>query len=199
MSDYCTLDEVKSELNITSEETDDMLQSMIGQAKELLDGLCNRQFDTVEESRYFDGSASPLFIDDLASIAGESDGIYLDEDGDGTFATTAMTQNTDYILYPLNKTPKTMAKIGPNSAYGGFASGVKRGVKITATWGYGSTINETIRRASIIQVCRWFKRKDSAFADIIGTTEFGQLVMYKGLDPDIQVIIEKAGLIKRCL
>ncbi|MBA7602022.1 hypothetical protein ES703_09107 [subsurface metagenome] len=189
MADYCTLDEVKSELDITSEENDDMLQGMIGQAKEFIDNFCDRQFDTIAATRYFDGAGPLLFIDDLTSISGGSDGIFLDEDGDGTFATTAMTA-TDYILYPLNDTPKTIARISPNSNYSGFASGIKKGVKIVATWGYGSTVPELIRRASIIQVCRWFKRKDSAFGDVIGTSELGTISMYKGLDPDIAQIFK---------
>ena len=185
--DYATLDEVKSKLEITSEDYDDMLQGMIGQAKEFIDKLHNREFDTTAETRYFDGAGTILFIDDLASINGGSDGIFLDEDGDGTHLTTAMA-STDYILYPLNKTPKTLIKISPNSNYSGFASGIKRGVKIVATWGYGSTIPKPIRRASIIQTCRWFKRKDSAFGDVIGTSELGTISMFKGLDPDIAQI-----------
>ncbi len=186
---YCTLDEVKSELELDNETYDDMLQGMIEQAKEFIDDFCDRHFDSVAATRYFDGASSLLFIDDLASIAGVNDGIFLDEDGDGTYDTTAMT-SSDYIFYPLNSTPKTMVKISHDSDYSSFASGVKRGVKIVATWGYSSTVAKPIRRASIIQVCRWFKRKDSAFGDVIGTSELGTISMYKGLDPDIVTIFK---------
>lgn len=187
MADYCTLDEIKGELNITSEDYDDMLQAMVEQAKEFIDDFCNRHFDTVTATaRYFDGAGTILFIDDLISI--DANGFKLDLDGDGTYESTLAT--TDYELYPLNITPKTFIKISSNSNYGSFASGVKKGVEITGTWGYGSTIPKPIRRASIIQVCRWFKRKDSAFADVIGTTEMGQVIMYKGLDPDIALILK---------
>lgn len=187
MTDYCTLDEVKSELNITSEDYDDMLQGMIEQAKEFIDGFCNREFDTVTATaRCFDGAGTILFIDDLISI--DASGFKLDLDGDGNYESILAT--TDYELYPLNTTPKTHIKISSNSNYGGFASGIKKGVEITGTWGYASTIPKPIRRASIIQVCRWFKRKDSAFADVIGTTEMGQVIMYKGLDPDIALILK---------
>jgi len=186
---YCTLDEVKTELDIDDEKYDGMLQGMIEQAKGFIDDFCDRQFDSTAATRYFDGAGSLLWIDDLVSIAGVSDGIFLDEDGDGTFAVTAMA-STDYILYPLNGTPKTMVKISPASNYSGFASGVKKGVKIVATWGYGATVAKPINRASIIQVCRWFKRKDSAFGDVIGTSELGTISMYKGLDPDIAMIFK---------
>jgi len=185
--DYCTLDEVKSELNIISDDNDDMLQVMIEQTKELIDGLCNRAFDTVTATaRYFDGAGAILFIDDLITI--DALGFKLDQDGDGVYESTLAL--TDYELYPLNTTPKTIIKISTNSTYGGFASGVKKGVQITGTWGYSAAIQKTIARASMIQVCRWFKRKDSAYATEVGTGELGTLAIGRGLDPDIELIIK---------
>lgn len=184
---YCTIEEVKEELNITSENYDSIFQALVTQAKTFIDNYCDRAFDATAATRYFDGSASPLFIDDLASISGVSDGIWLDEDGDATYE-SAMAA-TDYIFYPLNTTPKTHIKISTDSDYGGFASGIRKGVKIVATWGYASTVPAPIRLAAIIQVCRWFKRKDSAFQDVVSNAELGTLTIYKGLDPDIQQIL----------
>lgn len=195
MANYCTVDEIKGELNVEKEDYDDIFQALSAQAKVFIDNFCNREFDSTAETRYFDGSGSPLFIDDLASISGGSDGIFLDEDGDGTYEETMAT--TDYIFYPLNTYPKTRVKISVDSDYGGFAAGIKKGVKITATWGYAPTVPEPIRRVSIIQVCRWFKRRESAYSDVIGTTEMGMLIMYKGLDPDINLILKP--YIKRIL
>jgi len=250
--DYCTLDGVKSELNIISDDNDDILQAMIEQAKEFIDSFCNREFDTiVATSRYFDG-ANILFVDDLVSIdavkigvasattalhlidatlspflatdvgstvynttdrtsaiitvfTSTSDitldtdimtigegysigGFRLDTDGDGAYESTLAT--TDYKLYPLNKMPKTRIEISSNSNYGGFASGVKKGVEIKGTWGYASTIPKAISRASMIQVCRWFKRKDSAFATVVGVGELGMVEISRGLDPDIALILK---------
>jgi len=190
MANYCSLDEIKDELDIEGDEKDNILVRLLVGVKEFIDDLCKRKFDTVNETRYFDGANSLLFIDDLVSIAGTSDGIFLDGDGDGTFDTTAMTVNEDYILYPLNKTPKTMALLSSNSDYGGFAGGVKRGVKIVAMWGYSSAVPEPIKRASIIQVCRWYKRKDSAFGVIAGSPEMGEITLYQGLDADIKLVLQ---------
>ena len=184
---YCTLEEGKEELSITTENYDSIFQALITQTKGFIDNYCDRQFDATAATRYFDGSASPLFIDDLASISGIGEGIWLDEDGDGTYESAMAT--TDYIFYPLNTTPKTYAKISTDSDYGGFASGIRKGVKIVGSWGYGSTVPAPIRRASIIQVCRWFKRRESAYADVIGTTELGALIMYKNLDPDVAQLL----------
>ncbi len=176
---YSTLDEVKTELDLTTDDYDDMLMGMVDQAKGFIDTYCNRDFTATSTTKYFDGSPSPLFIDDLISVTT----LKLDQDGDATYESTMAT--TDYILYPLNTTPKTRIKLSPNSTYGGFASGIKKGVEIAGSWGYQATVPDVVTRASIIQVCRWFKRKDTAYADVIGTSEFGSLIMYKGIDPDL--------------
>ena len=182
---YCTLEEVKSELKITTSNDDDIIQRTIPQVKQAIDDYCHRRFDTeTATAKYYDGD-SILFIDDLVNI--DASGFKLDEDGDGTYESTLAT--TDYLLYPKNTTPKTYIKPNPNGNYGGFASGVLSGVKITGTWGYAS-VPEPIRRAAIIQTCRWFKRKDSAFQDVVGTPELGTFNVYKGLDADVKLILE---------
>ncbi len=182
---YCTLEEVKSELGITNNLSDDIIQRNIPQAKTAIDDYCLRRFDTESAAiKYYDGSPSPLFIDDLVTITS----IALDEDADGTYEATLAT--TDYLLKPANTTPKTHIVTTPYGDYGGFASGIPNGVKIVGTWGYASTVPEPIRRAAIIIVCRWFKRKDSAFQDVVGNAELGTFNVYKGLDPDVKLILE---------
>lgn len=183
---YCTIEEVKAELDITSAAHDNIIQRLIPQAKTAIENYCDRVFEQVAATRYYDGSEQPLTIDDLASISGASDGIFLDEDGDGTFEETLST--SDYNLYPYNSYPKNRVYLSHNSTYGSFAAGIRRGVKITATWGWTS-IPEPVRRAAIIQVSRWFKRRESAYADVIGSVDTGQMTVYKGLDPDIKLLL----------
>jgi len=180
---YCTVEEIKTELDITDENYDSMLMAMMEQAKGFIDDYCDREFDQTAEARYFNGAGSILFIDDLVI---STTTVELDRDGDGTHESTMASG--DYVLYPLNKTPKTYIKISNNSNYGGFAPGIKNGVKITGTWGY-TTIPAPIRRASIIQVCRWFKRSKGAYEDMVGIPEMGTFVVYKGLDPDVALLL----------
>jgi hypothetical protein len=179
---YCTLEEIKSELNIDDNDEDDIIQRMIIQSKSAIDDYCHRKFDTETATKYYDGD-SVLFIDDLVSVTT----LQLDEDGDGTYEATLAT--TDYILYPRNEYPKTYIKINPNGNYGGFASDILDGVKIIGTWGYASTVPEPVRRAAIIQTCRYFKRRESAYADVIGSAETGTMTVYKGLDPDVELLL----------
>ena len=187
---YCTLDEIKSELNITSDAYDDIIMLDIEAVKISFDSPGGRSFDTVATTKYYDGTDSTLYIDDLVSITGENDGIFLDEDGDRAYEVTLAS--TDYILYPLNRTPKTKVIIDTiNGTYSSFAWGIKQGVKITATWGYQSTVPADIKKVAIIQACRWFKRKDSAFQDAVGSPETGELLVYKSLDPDVKLVLDK--------
>jgi hypothetical protein len=41
----------------------------------------------------------------------------------------------------------------------------------------------------LITAMRAWKRKDSAFADIIGAPETGQIIMSKGIDPDVSELV----------
>ena len=183
---YCTLDEIKEELKITSEDKDNILQSIIEQVKEFIDGECKRHFDTeTATAKYYDGTGSLLFIDDLVLI--DVGGLVLDEDGDGTYESTMAT--TDYILYPLNRYPKTMIEINSNGAYSGFANGVRKGVKITGTWGYAATVPKPIRRAAIMLTCRLFKRRDTAYATVVASTELGKFEVFRGMDADTQAML----------
>ena len=186
---YCTLEEIKSELKIENNLNDDIIQRMIPQVKTMIDDYCDRTFDvnSAASTKYYDGSNSPLYIDDLVSVTGTGAGVFLDEDADGTYECTLTT--SDYLLKPANKSPKKYIITTPYGDYGGFASGVPNGVKIIGMWGY-SAVPEPIRRASIIQTCRWFKRKDSAFQDVVGTPELGTINVYKSLDPDVKQILQ---------
>jgi len=186
---YCTLEEVKSELKIDNNLNDDIIQRMIPQTKSAIDDYCDRTFDvnTTVGTKYYDGSFSPLYIDDLVSITGTGAGVFLDEDADGTYEATLAT--SDYLLKPANKSPKTHIVVTPYGDYGGLAANVPNGVKIIGIWGY-SAVPEPVRRAAIITTCRWFKRKDSAFQDVIGTSELGTLTVYRGLDPDVKQILQ---------
>ncbi len=184
---YCTLNELKDELNITSDDHDYRLQALVMQAQKFIDNYCKRTFvpGTAGTVRYFDGAESPLWIDDCTAITA----IALDEEADGTWSSSMAA--TDWLLKPYNTNPKTCLVLSPNSDYGSFCDGVTKGVKITGTWGYDTTVPEDIRKAAIIQCCRWFKRADTAYASALGPTELGVIQTFAGLDPDVKMILSE--------
>ena len=52
------------------------------------------------------------------------------------------------------------------------------------------TYPEDITQACLIMTMRAWKRKDSAYQDIVGTPETGQIITSKGLDPDVKKLLE---------
>lgn len=261
MNAYADLTTLKSAafLNISDTATDAYLRKLLEGASRDIDKLCDREFYCWEGTRYFDGGDTILFLDDdILSVAT----FKCDSDGDGTYEDTFAT--TDYNLYPLNDFPKTRAEISANSDYGGFASGVSKGVQVIGVFGYGDGISATpyidsgtttaealdatetgvdvasgaalavgqtmrveseqmyiqsissntatvkrgvngttaathatgvtvyvyeypmpVVQACLIQTMRNWKRKDTAFADVISSPELGTVSVWKGLDPDV--------------
>jgi uncharacterized UPF0146 family protein len=133
---YNSLTELKSNLGITSTTDDAILRSKLESASRSIDSYCNRVFYSYTQTKYFDGSQF-LWIPDLLSITS----IKTDDDNDGTFENTWTTD--DYFTYgvgledTINTYPITRLEINPNGDYGSFNSGVKKGVQIIGTWGYG--------------------------------------------------------------
>mgnify|MGYP001559996192 CR=1 FL=1 len=73
---------------------------------------------------------------------------------------------------------------------------IQRGVNGTtaATHASGKTIYiytypQDIVQATLITAMRAWKRKDSAYADVIGAPETGQIIMSKGIDPDTAALV----------
>ena len=177
---YCTKEEVKREINIKDTDWDEVFDSLCGEASGFIDGFCGRTFSHASETRYFDpDDPEVLFIDDFITL----ESLKVDQDGDGEFE-KAWEKDKDYLLYPLNKLPRTWIEaIGQ-----GFPTGRKR-VRITASWGYSSTPPPAIKRACIMLVSRWFKRKDTAFASVVSTSELGTFEVYRGMDADIELLL----------
>jgi len=75
---------------------------------------------------------------------------------------------------------------------------VRRGVNGTtaATHATGKTIYiyeypQPIAQACLVMAMRAWKRKDSAYQDVVGSAEIGQLIISKGLDPDVVETIKQ--------
>lgn len=264
MNCYSNLTMLKRRLDITGTNEDTELLELLNAASRAVDNYTRRWYYVKEETRYCDGSGSPVFLDDILSVTT----FKLDEDGDATYESSMAS--TDYHLYPLNGFPKTWAKLSVDSDYGGFASGIVKGIEIVGTFGYGDgesatpysdsgddvesdpltaaattcTVNDgdhfavgqTIRieseqcyisgiatntltisrgangttaashaqntdiyiyqypdpivEATLIQSMRWWKRRESAFQDMVGSPEVGGLVAYKGMDADLELMVK---------
>jgi hypothetical protein len=185
---YCSLAEIKSELFTGTNDVndyDDLIETLCEEVEKWIDDVCGRTFKSALATKYFDGAGGTLFIDDLISV---TTSLKLDEDADGTYEST-MTAS-DYILYPLNETPKTYIKTTPSGDYGGFASGVRKGVEIIGTWGYGSTVPTPVRRVAKIKVIRLFKGRESAYATRVAIPGEGDTSGYTASDKDLERMLQ---------
>lgn len=104
----------------------------------------SRQFDihsgrrcfVMDETRYYPGAGSKLWLDDdLLSITS----LKTDDDGDGTFETTWAA--TDYQLLPMNGVPYEAIEISDFGTQSSFAAGVRRGVEIVGSFGIGNAVD----------------------------------------------------------
>ena len=107
---------------------------------------------------------------------------------DGTFEITLAS--TDYNLLPYNAVldgwPFNGLETSPQGLYA--IPTIKRGVKITAKFGWAS-VPKTINTACIIQSERLFKRFDAPLG-IAGTNALGQAVLVKPeLDEDVKALL----------
>lgn len=183
---YTTVATVKLRLDIGGSGDDAALESVIEAASRAIDGLCNRWFyQMTATTRHFTAS-SPTVLDvpDLVSVTS----LTTDTDGDRVYEDTWAA--TDYDLEPYNAAdvgePYRQLMTTPAGLYG-FPT-VRKGVKITGTWGWPS-VPDAIAEACALESIRLFKRKDAPYG-IAGSSELGmQTFMPARVDPQVKALI----------
>jgi hypothetical protein len=182
---YCTLAEMKASdvLNLSNTDHDVILETVIEGVSRAIDNWTGRRFYSLSETRYYTSVLSDtLYVDDISTATGCT--IYTDDDGDRTYENT--WASTDYDLLPLNAEtggfPFTMIETTPNGNY--TFPGTKKGVKITAAFGWAS-IPAPINRACVLQATRLFKRYITPLG-VSASTAVGQITLrIPSLDHDI--------------
>lgn len=178
---YTDLTELTARLDIADTEDNPILEAVIEAASRAVDGWCGRVFYTVTEARVFTAEhRDVLSVPDLVAVTA------LDVDGTGDRTYTTELDPTDYDLEPLSGPPYTSVWVAPNGQHG-FPL-VRRGVRITGTWGYGVSVPTAIQEATLLQAARLYKRKDAPFG-VAGSVELGQLQTITGIDPDVKQLV----------
>lgn len=185
MSDYATVAELKARLwpaGTVDAQDDVPLASLLEAASRAIDERCGRRFYAASETRYFRAEFSDLLIvPDLLSVT------TLQTDGDGDRVYESTWAATDYDLEPANAAldgkPYLRIVTAPNGNHT-FPAGLRRGVKLTGSFGYAATPPARVHEACLLQAMRWYKRKDAVFG-VLGSAELGQVQVIPRLDPDI--------------
>lgn len=194
---YCTLADLKhtNRLNFNDSDSvsDEMLEGIIEAVSRRIDDECHRVFysDSDEVSRYYTAVNSEyIFTDDICSPSSDI-GIETDTNGDGTFDDTFSF--TDFYPEPFNAELDGVPYQKIVVSYSGnflFPKNVRRGVKVTAKFGWAS-VPKPIQQACMLQSERLFKR----FSTPLGSesmTALGRMTLsIPSLDPDVELLISR--------
>lgn len=189
---YCSVDELKAELEIPDQLDDLILEQIINAVSRAFEkppaetGGTGRRFYTVAETRYFTPlQADRCYIDDAVAVTA----VATDDDEDGDWDTVWAAG--DYTLWPYNAAkdgePYTRIDMTPRSSKG-FAAGSPRSVAVTGSFGYSATTPEPVKRACLLQCNRIFGRRNAIFG-VVGSAELGQLQVVPRLDPDVAALL----------
>lgn len=204
-SDYVSLAVFKDEIRDTSTERDALYSRKITIASRVVDRLCGAvpgEFAAQTLTRYFDvpedvraglyGSSRVELDMPIVSVTT----LKTDEDGDGTFEVT-WSALTDYILYPLNGNPSgTYDEIHVNIELGNytFPTGQRR-VEVAGVWGDSTAVPYPIQQATLLLANRYAKRPGTPY----GIDKTAERMISLKSDPDVLMILEDGGYIKRAV
>ena len=139
---YCDVATFKRRLSIAGGDGDALVLALLEHASRAIDAYADRSFYTRVETRYFDGSPSPLLLDaDLLSV----DALHTGGNGAGWGEAWAAA---DFELLPYNGFPKHAVAATPWGARRDFANGVldhggMKAVRIAGSWGFSEELEDT--------------------------------------------------------
>lgn len=216
---YATVQELRGFVQKELTESDVEISLSLEAASAVIDGFTNHKDGFVSDddasARYYPGSGMTFqLIDECTSITEVAS---KDSIADTTY--TAWTTD-DWIAFSgdpewpdFNSLPYDGLMCSGSGTQHIFRSGkvaTLRGfsqdydsfrqlpmIKVTARWGYSVEVPPMVKLACLAQASRWFKRGQSAWADALSSPDtFGQLVYRKALDPDIEMMLRNARLVK---
>lgn len=186
MTDYATLDEVKTALRIPlTDTTDDVeLALKLTSASKRIDSDTGRPhgygLDAATSSRiYTPHHDQLLLVDDIATATG-----LVVEIGRGT--TWSTVDSAAYDLLPENAEVDSRAIEVLARVVGCWPIWGAQRVRVTATWGWPA-VPEPIHNAAILLAARLFRRKDSP-EGVKGFADLG-VVRVARYDPDYDSLI----------
>lgn len=186
LGDYCTLNDVRVDQSIKATATGDdpLLEDLIEQSSREIDSFCGRRFYGLSETRYYDAleavdGLTLLLDEDFATIATITlgTGDTLDED--------------EYVLLPLNTTPKHQIKLKSGSSqWWAFQDSPEAAISVAGSTGYtaGTMPPRPITRACVALV-RYHYRKRQAPFESAGMGDLGAYGVSAALPEDVQRIL----------
>lgn len=117
---------------------------------------------------------------------------------------------------PENPKPYTGIMVAINGNYSIFTSGIAETtlpgfrlpidrplvqfgiptVRVTAKWGYATTVPNAVKQACLIELTRWFGRSEAGWTDTLASSDFQERRVTQDLDPATKMLLDKSGLRK---
>lgn len=180
---------IKQRLGEVGTEQDLRIDSVITAVSRWIDNECERTFilQAVQVRYYTPTDPVVLLIDDYTAVSDVS----TDLDGDGTYE--SVWAATDYYLEPRNGRlliPPVPYTTVHRALYGTYwwPTWIPNGARITADFGFDTTIPTIISEACILQTVRLCRRSDAPFG-IVGSSDMGQTVVIGKMDPDVRALL----------
>ncbi|MGW8177398.1 MAG: hypothetical protein ACWGQW_01160 [bacterium] len=203
-TDYTTVDDVKvliladTRLGVEVEPTLGRLITVYSRA---VDSHLNRRPGafavSTDSTQYFNGSGGlSQYIGEIAAlpttVAVAETGQVDNAEGSGGSYTTWTA--SDYYPWPMNALadgmPYSYLEIDRMNGSKSIWFRWPRSVKVTAKFGFSTSVPDEIRMATEIMVVRAFKRASQAYADAGAVTELARLTYVKKMDPDVVNMLE---------
>lgn len=213
-SAYATVEELREEIDKTSNTADLTLVRLLDAASRNIDLACGVEetafiADLSASARVYAGTGKPwLRIDPCMQVTLVAVKESL------TSSTYTSWETTDWIAFSgdaehpdFNHAPYDALMVDITGDETVFLSGLatvvagfrfkpttqeKRGiptVQVTARWGLADTVPDDIRFATLFQAARWHKRLQAGGSDTLASGELGTLMYTKALDPAIRRIL----------
>lgn len=190
MTRYATVGELKAQIDpngdeVTWTDDDDLnLALALDAATEWIDERTGLSFEEETDTKYYTADDYDLlFIDDLLSLTT----LKTDDDADGVYETTWASD--DYILEPINGSPKQLIKANPNTGDFNFPKNVVHGVEVVGSWGTTTAagIPARIKVACLLIAHRLWKRHETLFG-IASQQALGVMVIKAKITEDSDVV-----------
>lgn len=223
-NEYVTVDDLFNIIQLDPEKYGSLMQFMLDTAASHIQNIGGRSkdgyiADTLASTRLYTGSGKGYQkIDECVEVTLVEFKYHMDNASFTSMASTDWFAYTGSEQYPeFNDLPYTKLMISQNGSYANFPSvnlsqtfwRTDRGyqdeninkvaqpnIRVTAKWGYGVIAPSVIKHCIILQATRWIERAKSAYSDVIGSNELGQLRYVKMMDVDIKAMLFQGGLHK---
>ena len=184
---YCTLDDIKTYLGVTTDDDNVLLFSCISRAQQTIDTHCRRVFEaTADSTKYLDAvedvDGDTLYL----TSAGELCAITLITNGDST-----VLAETDYVTQPRNATPYYAIRLLASSGHTWtYNDDHENAITIVGKWAYSVSAPADVEQACLRLATVYYRQKDTT-ADIERPLLAGDgtIVMPQTMPADVKALL----------